>query len=244
MDFNSLMAKMRELDQPAIQSQAPIETAPVEECGDMMGGMPPAPSEPPKTPPSMSINVNAQGLDDIAELMQLLTKVNPDMMPKSPEPMPSLSMPPAISAGPSLPPLKMLPAELDLDDDPGHPEPDADNMGGPSDNDADNMPGGMDGVSKAQGDLDNDGDHDMDDHDMEKDDKKKDEWANEPDEDVKDVDYMVNRLAGGMNKPKQMVKHSYRQGDNPMAMPESKEELRASIRAELQQRLAEARGAK
>jgi hypothetical protein len=47
-----------------------------------------------------------------------------------------------------------------------------------------------------------------------------------------------------MNKPKAMVKHSYKQGDNPMAMPESKDELRAAIRAELLQRLSEAKGAK
>jgi hypothetical protein len=39
-----------------------------------------------------------------------------------------------------------------------------------------------------------------------------------------------------------MFKHSYKQGDNPMAMEGT--ELRAAIRAELLQRLAEAKGAK
>jgi hypothetical protein len=182
-----------------------------------------------------------------------------------------------------------------------HSEPDADNFGGPSDMDADNMPG--DDVSKAQGDLDNDGDHDMDDHDMEKkmvdkdpidkdgeedgeadndkekegtlgalaggalgavtggplgaltgaaagdsltdpdgDEEKEEAWANEPEEDYKSVDYMNNQIAGGMNKPKQMSKHSYKQGDNPMAMESG--DLRAHIRAELLHRLAEAKGAK
>ena len=278
MDFNSLMAKMRELDQPA--PTAPVVEAPVEECGDpMMGGMPPSMADKPDTPPpSMSVNINAQGLDDISELMKLLTKVNPDMInqPAAPEisVMPSMTPPgPSISSIGDLGdldkgPLKMLP-DLDKDGpmdmpgadamnkpDAGHEEPDMDNMGGPSDHDADNMPGAADGVSKAQGDIDNDGDHDMDDHELEKkddndkpDDKEEKEEGfqdatTQPDENYKDVDYMVNKLAGGMNKPKQMVKHSYRQGDNPMSMPESRETLRASIRAELQQRLAEAKGAK
>jgi hypothetical protein len=40
-----------------------------------------------------------------------------------------------------------------------------------------------------------------------------------------------------------MYKRSYKQGDNPMAMPENVD-LIAQIRAELQQRLAEVKGAK
>ena len=180
MNFNELMQKMRDLDQP-------VGEAAVAECGDMMGGMPPPsiPNKPDTPPPSMSVNLNAQGLDDIAELMKLMTKVNPDMI-NQPAPM---SMPP-ISAEPSIMsikppmsgigdlgnldagPLKMLP---DLDKDEPHDEPDADNMGGPSDNDSDNMPPmgdldsddkGIDAIQKSMGDRDGDGDHDMDDHDM------------------------------------------------------------------------------
>ena len=229
MNFQDLMAKMRELDQPMPEASEPVvPEASVEECGETMGMTPPGPSEPPHTPPSMSINVNAQGLDDIAELMQLLTKVNPDMQkPEAPElTINSPGMPGMSGGAPELPPLKMLP---DLDAE----EPEGDD------------------VSKAQGDLDNDGDHDMDDHDMEKDsqddEEKKDEWANtpageNPDPELKSTDYMVNKLAGGMNRPKGQHKHSYRAGDNPMAMPEG--DLRAAIRAELLQRLAEAKGAK
>jgi len=252
MDFYKLLAKMNELDKPVVEST-------IEECGEPMGM---SPSEPPKAPPSMSINVNAQGLDDIQELMALLTKVNPDMISqKAPAEMPSLTPPgPSISSIGDLGdldkgPLKMLPPmddepgdepggiEIDLDggDEPKHDEPDADNMGGPSDHDADNKDGD-DGMSVAQGDVDNDGDHDMDDHEAE---KEKDESAGgfdqastSPDPEFKSADYMINKLAGGLNKPKTMHKHSYRQGDNPMAMPES--DLRAMIKAELAQRLAEA----
>lgn len=46
-------------------------------------------------------------------------------------------------------------------------------------------------------------------------------WANQDDPEYKDVDYMTKDLAGGLNRPKKMVKHSYKQGDNPMAMEES-----------------------
>lgn len=250
MNFHELMAKMRDLDQPSVTPSVTEE--PLSDCGDMGApmGAPNAAMPKDHPPPSMSVNLNAQGMDDIESLMKLLTKVNPDMMPKGPAAdMPTIdispmkpSMPPMSLGNLDAGPLKMLP-DLDKDEPEGvHAEPDADNMGGPSDNDTDNMPGGMDGVSKAQGDLDNDGDHDMDDHDMEKDDKKKDEWANEPDEDVKDVDYMVNKLAGGMNRPKGTYP-KVAGGDNPMQRMEGTD-LRASIKAELQRRLAEAKGAK
>jgi len=251
MDFNSLMAKMRELDQPT--PTAPVVEAPVEECGEpMMGNMPPSMADKPHTPPpSMSVNINAQGLDDISELMKLLTKVNPDMInqPSAPEisVMPSITPPgPSISGIGDLGdldkgPLKMLP---DLDKD----EP----KDGPMDMP---VPDAMNKPEIKGLDRDGDGDHDMDDHDMEKKDEKPDDKEKEegfqdattqPDEQYKDVDYMVNKLAGGMNKPKQSFSGKPYRGDNPMAAGayESKDALRNSIRAELQQRLAEAKGAK
>jgi len=156
--------------------------------------------------------------------MKLLTKVNPDMINQKDAPAAPMSMEPTItSIAPSLPPLKMLP-DLDADND--------------------DMPGGEKDIEIKGLDRDNDGDHDMDDHDAEKKDKEE-AFGNSVDDsepETKDVDYMVNKLAGGINKPKQMFKHSYKQGDNPMAMPEG--DIRAAIRAELLQRLAEAKGAK
>ena len=283
MDFNQLMARMRELDQPA---QAQVQEAPVAECGDpMMGqssmGMMGNQMPPPPAHPSMSVNLNAQGMDNIESLMKLMTKVNPDMINQPAPPMaPAISiepmgMPSLTPPGPSISsigdlgdldkgPLKMLP---DLDKDKPHSEPDADNMGGPSDMDADNMPpmGDLDSddgddVTKAMGDIDGDGDHDMDDHEAEKeepegeepedDEEKKEEFGNSvsgsPGSDYKDVDYMVNKLAGGMNGPKKSFSGKPYRGDNPMAAGayESRDALRASIRSELQQRLAEAKGAK
>jgi hypothetical protein len=298
MDFNKLMQTMRDLDRP-------VGEAAVEECGSpMMGGMmPPMAPTPPHNPPTLTVNLNAQGMDDIESIMRLMTKVNPDMinqpMPKAidiePMGMPSLTPP-----GPSITPLSLG----NLDSGPLKMLPDFDK-------DNDDMPGGeMDkddspvaDIQKAMGDQDGDGDHDMDDHDMEKkmvdkdpidkdgeedgeadndkekegtlgalaggalgavtggplgaltgaaagdsltdpdgDEEKEEAWANEPEEDYKSVDYMNNQIAGGMNKPKQMSKHSYKQGDNPMAMESG--DLRAHIRAELLHRLAEAKGAK
>ena len=96
MNFNELMQRMRELDAPA----APL--AAVEACGDPMGMPPPSmPSKPNEPPPSMSVNLNAQGMDNIAELMKLMTKVNPDMI-NQPAPM---AMPP-MSAEPSIMSIK------------------------------------------------------------------------------------------------------------------------------------------
>jgi hypothetical protein len=280
MDFNQLMARMRELDQPA---QAQVQESPVAECGDpMMGGsMPPMSGmqqQQPPAHPSMSVNLNAQGMDNIESLMKLMTKVNPDMINQPTPPMaPAMSiepigMPSLTPPGPSISsigdlgdldkgPLKMLP---DLDKDKPHAEPDADNMGGPSDMDADNMPpkgdldsDDSDNVTKSMGDIDGDGDHDMDDHEAEKEEpeddeeKKKDEAygnsvAGGADTEYKDIDYMVNKLAGGMNEPKKSFSGKPYRGDNPMAAGayESRDALRASIRSELQQRLAEAKGAK
>jgi hypothetical protein len=269
MNFNELMQRMRELDQP-------VGEAAVEECGDMMGGMPPPsiPSKPDTPPPSMSVNLNAQGLDDIAELMKLMTKVNPDMINQpAPMSMPPISAEPSImSIKPPMPgigdlgnldagPLKMLP---DLDKDEPHDEPDADNMGGPSDNDADNMPPmgdldsddkGIDAIQKAMGDQDGDGDHDMDDHDMEKDDKedgkkdKEEAFGNAPagasGQEYHGIDAAIPD-GDDLNRPKKSFSGKPYRGDNPMAANayESKEELRASIRAELLSRLNEAKGAK
>ena len=253
MNFQELLAKMQELDRPATEA-----------CGDspmpmsMPMGMPPMPEKPDTPPPTMSINLNAQGLDNIEELMKLVKSVNPDM-DKPASPISSISIEPMDKPMGGLPPLKMLP---DMDSEP-HSGPDADNMDGPSDGDADNMPpmGDLDSddgddVTKAMGDIDGDGDHDMDDHEAEKekpedDEKKKDEEfgnsvTGSPGSDYKDVDYMVNKLAGGMNGPKKSFSGKPYRGDNPMAAGayESRDSLRASIRSELQQRLAEAKGAK
>ena len=229
MDFQQLLAKMVELDRPTTESQL------TDECG-----MPPSPINspmtPPATPPSMSVNLNAQGMDNIEDLLKLITKVNPDASKDSGlpslSPMPSLTPPgPSIGGLGNLDagPLKMLP---DLDKDEPGEEPKAMDVKIVGDNE------GPEGDDKGP-DLDDNGPEGEEPGD---DEEEKEEFANEPDTDIKSVDYMNNQLAGGMNAPKSMHKHSYKQGDNPMAM--EGEELRSYIKSELQRRLNEAKGAK
>jgi hypothetical protein len=220
MDFHQLLNKLKTLDTPAVESQ--LEGGCGAMPGDMPPSLPPISSEPPPPPPSMSINLNAHGMDDIESMMKLLTKVNPDMMPKVPEPMPSLNSPMSMPMG-GITPLKMLP---DLSDEP-HSEPDADNMGGPSDMDADNMPKDMDG-----------------DDDEKKEDGGFQGSSTKPQEKYSDVDDVMNKIAGGMNNPNQGTYPKVSGGDNPMQKVKQESDLRSQIRAELLQRLAEAKGAK
>jgi len=255
MNFNDLMARMRELDQPVAESQ-------IEECGDMpsMSPMGMSSTEP---KPSMSLNLNAQGLDNIAELMKLMTKVNPDMInqkdtaiptsiPTSNEPeIEIIPMDKPMAKPMGSPPMADLMKTIgDIED---RPEPDnggkdidgVDIAGGdheePEDESANPDDSGDDEDNYRNHGSDNDGA--AEDPKGYDDEEKEEAFGNAPTgapgPNYKDTDYMVNQLAGGMNKPKQQFKHSYRAGDNPMAMPES--DLRAQIKAELAQRLAEAK---
>ena len=231
MNFNELMARMRELDTPA-----PSVSPETEACGDIPGSMgsPMSPSmnKPDTPPPSMSLNLNAQGLDNIEELIKLMTKVNPDMAKPAAD-MPSMAPMPTISA---MPPLKMLP---DMDKEPDIEIPKPDMMNKPDDSD--------DGVDKAHGDIDNDGDHDIDDHDAEKKKDKEDEaFMNSPengsDTEIGDVSDVIMR-GNDIHKSKGTYP-KVSGGDNPMQRTPESTDLRAQIRAELLQRLAEAKGAK
>lgn len=222
MDLQQLLDRMKQIENTTTETSQPINDG----CGDPTPYMPPKPDTP---PPSMSVNLNAHGLDDIQSMMKLLTKVNPDMMPQADR---AMSPAPTVAAiKPMIEPLKMI-ADFDADND--------DRIGGekdislPPDHDRDHA------MIKTL-DKDGDGDHDMDDHRMD----KKEAYANEPNEEEKSVDYMLNKLAGGMNKghgtyPK------VSDGDNPMQkvtrMGES--ELRDQIRNDLRKRLAEIKGAK
>lgn len=77
MNFNELYKKIAEID-----------SRPLEECGEPMGMS--APHSAPATPPSMSVNLNAQGMSGIEDLLKLITKVNPTE-PAAPTAAPALS---------------------------------------------------------------------------------------------------------------------------------------------------------
>lgn len=230
MDFQQLLTKMRQIE----------GTTTSEECGMMTApSMPPSmPTKPETPPPSMSVNLNAQGMDNIEQMMKLFQKVNPDMMTKSTNIMPSpMQILPDLDADNDM----KIGGEMDIEIEPmGKKSKDFISMGLGKNRDKGSQPGGL----GASLDRDGDGDHDMDDHGLELK-NKKEAWANEPDEQEQDVDYMVNKLAGGMNK-RHGTYPKVAGGDNPMQkithMGEN--DLRARIRADLQQRLAEAKGAK
>ena len=240
---------MVELDQPTTETAPAVST---EACGDPMGMPPPmADQTPPPAHPSMSVNLNAQGMDNIESLMKLMTKVNPDMI-NQPQggmpPMPSLTPPgPSISSIGDLGnldagPLKMLP-DMDGDNDkmPGG-EMDADY----------NKDGKLDAHEKDHADekpllrtldLDKDGDHDMDDHDADKKKDKEEAFGNsvgDSEPETMDMDAAI-RDGDDLHKKKSMHRAAAG-GDNAMAAEST--DLRSQIRAELQQRLAEAKGAK
>lgn len=87
MNFNDLYKKIADLDKPSVAESQ------VQECGEMAGApVPPA-------QPSMSVNLNAQGLDNIADILKLVAKVNPDAA--KPE-MPELTIAPGVSSIKSL----------------------------------------------------------------------------------------------------------------------------------------------
>jgi hypothetical protein len=248
MDFHQLLAKMQELDRASPVDQ-PVQS---EDCG--MSPPMPSTSRPETPPPSLSVNLNAHGLDDIEQIMKLIAKVNPDATPKEPG-MPSLSAPPSImSIKPELPPLKMLPdfdadndgkigGEMDLDKDSDDNTKSIIMKMSSEKDDEGSQPAGL-----AQSlDRDGDGDHDMDDHDAEKKDKEE-AFGNSVDGSEPEYADISASIPDGndMHKPKKSFSGKPYRGDNPMAAGayESKEQLRASIREELLQRLAEAKGAK
>jgi hypothetical protein len=116
---------------------------------------------------------------------------------------------------------------------------------------------GMGGMGGATGDVDGDGDHDMADHAQEMGDggqvkvvsvplahaeggykgpekEVEETYSNEPNPQTQGVDTQL-RQGTDLNKEKTMHKHSYRQGDNPMAMSEADDLAR--LEAELFEQL-------
>jgi hypothetical protein len=65
------------------------------------------------------------------------------------------------------------------------------------------MNGSDDDMSVAQGDVDNDGDHDMDDHDAQDDKEEVDEYDNTPSDPNKKNEFDANQFAHQENQPGQ-----------------------------------------
>jgi hypothetical protein len=119
---------------------------------------------------------------------------------------------------------------------------------------------GMDGMGSknAMGDVDGDGDHDMSDHAQEmgggeveielvplahqggfeqggeEEEEVEEEYSNEPNPQTQGVEAQMHQ-GTDMHKEKQMVKHNYKGGDNPMAMKEAN--ALAALEAQLMEEL-------
>lgn len=210
MDFNKLLAQMKEIDSPTNEA-----------CGMGLGPMANVPnSMPPEPQSSMNLNINAQGIDDIESIMNLMHRVNPDMMPAADAPQATLGTitPGIIDAEPdamNAEPLE-LPAEpTDSMVDPAEKsdaEPDMDNdevdAALADEPDPADEPEGDSGFEEepASDDADDDKEEDTDEG----------VYANSSDEEEKDVDTMVNKLSGGINDRDHKTYPKVADGDNPM----------------------------
>lgn len=191
------MKRLAELD--AQNPNMVKEGADIAECGpigmmDGMGGM-----EQPHSP--ASINMTAASGEELSgmlkDIMSLagLSKVEPEHLGMEPEPT-VMTAEPVTAVGPAATDSDMMRSvidklnpELDGGDDQGGMFGGGDEQG-----DADQ---GDDGVSKAHGDIDGDGDHDMDDHDAEKDNEPEDEsqYDNSPADPTKPPSFGSNDFA-------------------------------------------------
>ena len=165
------------------------ESLQVEECGMMPEMMPGMGVDIAPEKPSMpaSINMTAGSGDELSNMLATIMQLAGQNKPVS-------ASPPLDNAPPA--PGTLEPASG------GSP---ADSMRSvidklnPMDGDDE---GGEDDVNKAHGDLDNDGDHDMDDHDMEKK-EPVDEYDNTPSDPNKKNEFDANRFAHQENQPGQ-----------------------------------------
>jgi hypothetical protein len=257
MDFNQLLSRMQELDSPALEADTT-------ECGMNM----PAPPAKPDTPePSMTVNVNAQGMDNIESMLSLMAKIsgagNADM--------PSMAPMPAI-----MPLDKMMGPAPDMDadnDDKVGGEMDMDKDDEPSvvikgldkdgDDEKEGMAAAMDGIDEKDPDAEDkmkpgmanamdDEEGNEDDDENIKDDiaallqlagEKLEAYANEPSEKMRGTDYMNNKIAGGMNRPKG-THPKVADADNPMQKVKEGDDLRTRIHNELTAKLEQFMGAK
>ena len=180
MQMIDVIKRLAELDatNPRVVKENDVK---VDECGMMgMGEMQPAMPAHPPTPASINMTAGSADelgnlLKDIVSLAGMKTDAGPMDMPE-----PAGEMPP--------------PAEPEM----GPPESPADSMRSVIDKlnpmDGDEEPEGDD-VTAAHGDVDNDGDHDMDDHDSEKKDKADEEWDNAPSDPNKPPPFDANKMS-------------------------------------------------
>ncbi len=158
----------------------------VEECGMMPEMMPGMGMDIAPEKPSMpaSINMSAGSGDELSNMLATIMQLAGQNKP--------------VSAAPPLDNAPPAPGVLEPADG-GSP---ADNMRSVIDK-LNPMNGSDDDMSVAQGDVDNDGDHDMDDHDAQDDKEEVDEYDNTPSDPNKKNEFDANQFAHQENQPGQ-----------------------------------------
>ena len=195
MHMIDVMKRLAELD--ANNKNIVRENTNIEECGMMpMPGMSGS-----HTPASINMTADSGSeltgmLRDIMQLAGVHQVGNADLGIQ-PEPM-SLAAEPVVAVGPAVAePLDSPGETMRSVLDKLNPEPESDDLG-PFQGD-----GGADDVPMSHGDIDNDGDHDMDDHDAEDDEetKKVDEYDNTPTDPNSAEPFDANQFANQENQP-------------------------------------------
>ena len=184
-----VMKRLAELDKknPTIVKEGQVEEFGIMPNMGIMGGMPERPPMP------ASINMTAgsgEELSDmLATIMQLAGRKAPGAEePMSAEPAIALTAEPEMGAGDPTSDMRSMIDKLN-----------------PMDSDDQGPDQGGDDVSASHGDVDNDGDHDMDDHNAEKDEKETDEgqYDNSPPDPRKPPPFGANQFANQENQPVQ-----------------------------------------
>ncbi len=204
MKMINVLQRLAELD--AKNPQVVKESTSVQECGPMgmMDSMPGMSLDKPSTPANFSINASAANGNEVADMMsQILTlagmkKVGADDLGAEPQGA-MVTAEPVVSVGPmAAEPMPTAADSMRSVLDKLNPEPEGD------DKDSELGPfqgnSGEDDVSADHGDIDNDGDHDMDDHEAEKK-EKVDEFDNEPSDPNEKTSADPNRFAHQENQP-------------------------------------------
>jgi hypothetical protein len=184
MQMIDVLKRLAELD--ADNPNIVKEGLQVEECGMMPEMMPGMGMDIAPEKPSMpaSINMSAGSGDELSNMLATIMQLAGQNKP--------------VSAAPPLDNAPPAPGVLEPADG-GSP---ADNMRSVIDK-LNPMNGSDDDMSVAQGDVDNDGDHDMDDHDAQDDKEEVDEYDNTPSDPNKKNEFDANQFAHQENQPGQ-----------------------------------------
>jgi hypothetical protein len=186
MQMIDVLKRLAELD--ADNPNIVKEGLQVEECGMMPEMMPGMGMDIAPEKPSMpaSINMSAGSGDELSNMLATIMQLAGQNKPVS-----------------ASPPLDNAPPAPGVLEPVGGGSP-ADNMRSVIDklNPMGSDDEGGDDVNQAHGDLDNDGDHDMDDHDMEKK-EPVDEYDNTPSDPNKKNEFDANQFAHQENQPGQ-----------------------------------------